>query len=251
MQLQMTSALTDLGVSPDTLTASDRASLDRDGYMIVPNILPKEQAAAMAARLDAIAAAEGANAGKDFQVEKGATRLGSLINKDPIFDVCFLHPRGLAAVNHIMHGDFGLSSITGRAAQPGEGHQGLHRDNIVMDSANILWAVSDFTPENGPTRLVPGSHLHPKAPHEAMEDSAARHPDEIYCIVPAGTLIVINGRTWHGGTRNGTNRPRHLISAFFLPRGRYQTESQRRLSEASQQRLSESARFVIDHEDVL
>src|ERR1700677_4349422 len=104
MQLQMTDALHELGVRPDTLTPSDRASLDRDGYMIVPNVLPPAQAAAMAARLDTLAAAEGESAGKDFHTEKGATRLGTLINKDPMFDTCFLHPRGLAAVNYLMKG---------------------------------------------------------------------------------------------------------------------------------------------------
>jgi hypothetical protein len=249
MQMEMKTALKELGAGPETLGPADRTALDRDGYFIVPGLLSPVQAAAMAARLDAIAATEGENAGKDFQVEKGATRLGSLVNKDPIFDLCFLHPRALAAVNYLLRGDFGLSSITGRAAQPGEGHQGLHRDNPVHDSANVLWAVSDFTAENGPTRLVPGSHLFPTGPNEGMADPQARHPDEIHAIVPAGTLLVINGRTWHGGTRNGTTKPRHLISAFFLPRGKYQAESNRRLSEASRRRLSAAARFVLDHEE--
>jgi hypothetical protein len=249
MQMQMTEALAALGAGPETLTESDRASLDRDGYMIVPDAIPTDVAAAMAQRLDEIAAEEGENAGKDFQIEKGATRLGTLINKGAIFDASFLHPRGLAAVNYIMHGDFGLSSITGRAAMPGAGDQGLHRDNPVYDSANVIWAVSDFTPQNGPTRLIPGSHRFPGGPDTMMADPKAKHPDEIYFIAKAGTLLVINGRTWHGGTRNGTDKPRHLISAFFLPRGKYQTEANRRLSEASRKRLSEAAKFVIDHEE--
>jgi hypothetical protein len=248
MQTTMTSALHDLGVRPETLTPSDRASLDRDGLLIIPGVLPPPLAAAMADRLDSIAAEEGPNAGKDFQVEKGATRLGTLINKDPLFDITFLHPRALAAVNHLMRGDFGLSSITGRAAQPGEGLQAIHRDNTTLPSANVLWAVSDFTPDNGPTRLIPGSHLYPGAPNELLQDPTAPHPDEIHCVVPAGTLIVINGKTWHGGTRNNTNRPRHLISAFFLPRGRYQPDSCRRLTPDSHQRLTRAALFVIDHE---
>lgn len=246
--MEMHTALATLGAGPDTLTNDERARLDRDGYCVFPGLLPPARAATLAARLDALAAEEGENAGKDFQTEKGATRLGTLINKDPVFDVCFLHPKGLAAVDHILEGDFGLSSITGRAAQPGEGHQSLHRDNPTHPSANVLWAVSEFTPENGPTRLVPGSHLHPQPPQEAMANAGERHPDEIYMVVPAGTMVVINGNTWHGGTRNRTDRPRHLVSAFFLPRGQYQREANRRLTPASQARLSEAARFVIDHE---
>lgn len=247
MQMQMDEALTELGVKANTLSEKDRASLDGEGFMIVPNVLPAAQAATMAARLDALGIEEGEEAGKDFHTEKGTTRLGTLINKDPIFDVCFLHPLGLAAVNHVMAGNFGLSSITGRAAQPGDGHQVLHRDNSVP-CANVLWAVSEFTAKNGPTRLVPKSHLFPTSPEKAMEDPKATHPDETYAIVPAGSLIVINGWTWHGGTRNGTEKPRHLVSAFFMPRGTYQDIAKRKLSVASQKRLSDAARFVIDHE---
>ena len=82
-----------------------------------------------------------------------------------------------------------------------------------------------------------------------MANPQDRHPEKIYMVVPAGTLVVINGRTWHGGTRNRTGRPRHLVSAFFLPRGKHQTEAHRRLSADSRQRLSAAARSVIDFEE--
>lgn len=243
----MTEILRELGVSENALAAEEATQLDEEGYLVVRGVLPAEQAARMAARLDAIAVEEGEAAGKDFHTEKGATRLGSLVNKDPLFDVCFSHPRALAAVAHIMGKDFGLSSITGRAAQPGEGHQALHRDG-VGPCANALWVVSDFTEENGPTRLVPGSHLNDQAPPEALPDPSAPHPDQIRVIAPAGTLVVINGWTWHGGTRNGTSQPRHLVSAFFTQRGHYQGISNRKINQATQQRLSRAALYVLDHD---
>ncbi len=240
-------ALGEIGVTDSTLTAEEKASLDRDGYVVMPGVLSKEEAAALARSIEAIAAKEGENAGKDFHTEAGATRLGTLINKDPLFDVCIFHPRSLAAVNYIMEGNFGLSSITARAAMPGEGHQVLHRDHGDFPSANALWVLSDFTEENGPTRLIPGSHLWTK--EQEPEDKMAPHPQQIRMIAPAGTLIVINGRTWHGGTRNGTDKARHLCSAFFTRRNDYQGIAHRKLTPESDQRINAARKVILDFED--
>lgn len=244
----LTKALHDLGVDDDTLSPAEKAQLDELGYISFGQVIPTEQARHLAGRIDVIAAQEGENAGKDFHTEAGATRLGTLINKDPGFDVCFLHPKALAAVAHIIGCDFGLSSITCRAALPGEGGQGLHCDTLIgIRAANALWMIDDFTDDNGPTRLIPGSHKFGKTPAEAI-DPKADHPDQIRTLGPAGTLIVINAHTWHGGTLNRSLRTRRLVSAFFMERGKYQDIAYRKLNSASQARLSPAARAMIDFE---
>jgi hypothetical protein len=251
-------ALAALGVTDGTLTREQREQLDRDGFFVIEQAIPRDLAQRIATRLDQIAADEGDDAGKDFQTEGGATRLGALVNKDPVFDVCFLDRRGLAAVDHVTRGDFGLSSITGRAAQPGAGGQELHADFMQEVApgvwrrgdgrgANVLWALDDFTPLNGPTRIVPGSHRFETTPAEVMDDPQAPHPDEIHLVVPAGSMAVIDGATWHGGTRNRTDRPRRLVSAFFTPRRAYQDYVGRWVSPAVRERYSDAAAFILDH----
>ena len=242
-------AMAKLGITGDELSAEQIDQLDREGYLVIPNAISLELAQRMAARLDEIADEEGENAGKDFHTEAGVTRLGALMNKDTIFDVCFLDPRILAAVNHITGGDFGLSSLTGRAAQPGEGAQGLHVD-FAPDpklAVNAVWALDDFTAENGPTRIVPRSHLIGKSPNEVV-DPEATHPDEIYFIVPAGSVAIVNGATWHAGTRNNTSKARHLLSAMFQPRARPQTWAYRRITPATRDRYNEAERFILMHD---
>jgi hypothetical protein len=246
--MDMNEALSSCGVNEQSLKPEDKSFLDEMGYLVIPNVLPPELAARMAARLEEIALEEGENAGKDFQVEPGATRLGTLINKDPIFDPCFLHPLALAAVAHVMDEPFGLSSITSRAAAPNEGGQGMHRDSGNR-ACNILWMVTEFTPNNGPTRLVPGTHRYGVNPDRDMPDVQAKHPDEIYLTAPAGSMVAINGNIWHGGTRNHSDRTRHLISAFWTQRGIYQQEAHRLLNGAAKQRLSEAAQYIIDFEN--
>jgi ectoine hydroxylase-related dioxygenase (phytanoyl-CoA dioxygenase family) len=240
-------ALAELGVTPHTLTPDEAATLDRDGYVVIPNILTPAQVNTIAARLIALGQEEGDAAGKDFQVEKGTLRLGSLVNKSDLFDTCFLHPKVLAGANRIMGDDFGLSSITSRSAKPGEGHQAFHRDTQLPAGLNALWLISDFTPNNGPTRLIPGSHLRHDNPGSIITDLNAHHPDEKKLIAPAGSLALIHAHLWHSGTRNNSDKPRHLISAFWLPRGHYQPEAQRTLTLQAHDRLSDAARFVIDH----
>src|SRR5258706_180555 len=95
-------ALAAMGVTADTLIQAEKDQLDRDGYLPLPNILSAEQLAQIRKRTDELIAAEGDAAGKEVHQEAGATRLSDLVNKDPIFEVCFTHPRVLAAINHVL-----------------------------------------------------------------------------------------------------------------------------------------------------
>ena len=60
-----------------------------------------------------------------------------------------------------------------------------------------MWLLTDFTKENGPTRVVPGSHRSGKHPQDVMEAPEEAHPDEIKLIGTAGTVVVFNSHLWH------------------------------------------------------
>jgi len=259
-QMPLSDALSVLGVTAETLNESEKATIDRDGYIVFEGLFTRDEAHEFAAKLDAIAAAEGEKAGNDFHTEPGTTRLGNLMNKDDTFDVIFTHPKVLAALNYITHGDFGVSSLTGRAALPGEGAQPLHVDFGIQGadgtwtvtagiSANALVACDDFTQLNGATRLVPGSHKLGRGPGDSY-GAGESHTDEVQLIVPAGSVAVIDGATWHGGTCNNSDKARHLISVMCQPRGKYQDWAYRKISRETAARLSAAALFVLDHQVV-
>src|SRR4051812_16112942 len=199
-------ALQTLSVRGDTLTAEEKDRLDRDGFLPLPNILTPEQVKRFGARLDELVQLEGENAGKEVHQEAGTDRLSNLVNKDPMFEICFTHPRVLAAIHHVLGGEFKLSSINSRAALPGQGLQALHADwrGAVEPGdyyvCNSIWLLDDFTEENGATRVVPGSHRSRQVPNQAMQDPKTTHPDEIKLLAPAGTVVIFNSHTWHGGT---------------------------------------------------
>lgn len=221
--MDMTTALRELGVTDDVLTQDEKDQLDRDGYLPLEGILTAAEVAAINERLAELTAAEGDRAGLEVHQEKGTDRLADLVNKDPRFAVCFSHPRVLAAMRHVL-GEFRLSSLNSRAALPGEGHQALHADSGhpvepgAYEVCNSIWLLDDFTPENGATRVVPGSHRRGTMPADEMPDPAAPHPDQIQLTGRAGTVVIFNSHLWHGGTKNHTDKPRRAMHSYFALR---------------------------------
>lgn len=251
--MQIAEALHALGVREDTLTDEEKATLDRDGFLPLAGILTEEQVEQFQQRLDELLADEGAEAGKEVHQEAGADRLSDLVNKDAMFDVCFTHPRVLAAIAHVLQGDLKLSSLNCRMAKPGEGLQALHADwrGAVPPGeyqvCNSIWLLDDFTPDNGPTRAVPGSHRSGKVPSDEMTDPRAPHPDQVLLLAPAGTVVIFNSHLWHGGTRNTTSERRRALHSYFCRRNQPQQLDQRKwVRPQTRERLSEAERTILD-----
>ena len=101
--------------------------------------------------------------------------------------------------------------------KPGQGAQVLHRDRLawggylqrsIEPQLNMIWAVTDFTKENGATRVVPGSHL--------WEDGRGAHEEEItYAEMKAGSVIIYTGSVIHSGGANVSAADRVGINITF------------------------------------
>jgi ectoine hydroxylase-related dioxygenase (phytanoyl-CoA dioxygenase family) len=244
-------ALRELGVSPDHPSAAEKAQLDADGFLPLPGILSAGQLETIRRRLAELTAAEGQHAGTEVHQEEGTDRLADLVNKDPVFDVCFTCPRVLAAIAYVL-GDFTLSSLNARAALPGHGQQRLHADwgEAVSPGkyrvCNSIWLIDDFTEQNGATRVVPGSHRSARLPREVMADPTGPHPSEVKVLGTAGTVVIFNSHLWHGGTRNITGRPRRALHSYFCRRGLKQQLDQRAyLRPETLARLSPAAQYIL------
>lgn len=262
--METSEALRQLGATSNTLTDEEKQQLDRDGFLPFPGFLTTAQTKELADRFDELLAEEHQGAGLEAHQEKGADRLGNLVNKDPIFEQCFTHPRILAAMDHVLAGDIKLNSLNGRSAIPGEGLQALHTDFSLgtgdtrrfVETAvepgqyrvcNSIWLLDEFTEENGATRVVPGSHRWNRVPSKELSQPTDPHPDEQLIIFPAGTVVIFNGHTWHGGTLNVSDRPRRALHSSFSDRAYRQLTDQRRyINGEVYSRLSAAARYILE-----
>jgi len=251
--MNMQTALSSFGVTDTTLSRAEKRQLDEHGFLPLPDLIPQTQAEALRTRFQELIREEGEKAGLEVHQEAGTERLANLVDKDALFDICFTHPRVLAAINHVLQGDFKLSSLNGRAALPGEGHQALHADwSEGVDPSNYqvcnsIWLLVDFTPENGATRIVPGSHRSGQVPQTALDDPRAEHPEEALVTGTAGTVVIFNSHLWHGGTVNRTESRRYALHSYFTRRHHTpQTDFQELISDATRARLSPAARFILD-----
>lgn len=247
------SALQDLGVTDHSLAHETRDQLDRDGFALLPGVVTSENLRGIQSRLRELTQAEGTLGGLEVGQESGTNRLSDLINKGPQFDVCFTHPTILAAVRYVID-EFKVSSISSRAALPGQGRQALHADwpggplaPGDFQACNTMWILDDFTELNGATRIVPGSHRWGVPPGEALDDPLAPHPDERLILAPAGSLLIFNAHVWHGGTQNRSPRARRALHAYFTRRANSPQVDQRRFAKRETiERLSAVARYLLD-----
>ena len=85
---------------------------------------------------------------------------------------------------------------------PGYGHQGIHSDFVwgvkgQPQVVNAVWMIDEFTDDNGPTRVVPGSHrwgVHPSGDRVGGEprDPNAPVEGEVKVTGSAGFLHRLN-----------------------------------------------------------
>ena len=201
----MPTALHRLGTG--ATAAAVAGSLDEHGYALVEGVLPPDDVdGRLAALADLFAATP---TGRNFFEGFHTRRVYALFAKTRAFDDLAVHPLLLGALDHVLGEHYQFSAPVALQIGPGEAAQVLHRDEDVYPLprphapvvVNSMWALCDFTADNGATRLVPGSHRWPDG----------RHPDgreAVPATMPAGSLLVYLGGLWHGGGANTTDRPR-------------------------------------------
>ena len=181
-------------------------ALDREGCVVVERFIDDAKVAALK---DELAPYREVNPLGRNDFEGHVTkRIYALFAKTRGFDELATDPLLLGVLDRVL-GHYQLSGPVGIDIGPGETPQGLHRDDVVYPIPwphqqvvlNTMWALDDFTEDNGATLIVPGSHR--TSPADRPDDA-----DAMVATMPAGSVMFYVGTVWHGGGANHTDERR-------------------------------------------
>jgi ectoine hydroxylase-related dioxygenase (phytanoyl-CoA dioxygenase family) len=142
-----------------------------------------------------------------------------------------MHPLALGAARTFLgHAtNIQLHLTQAIAIGPGESAQPIHRDQWAFDffpfpagydvQCNTIWAMTDFTEENGATRVVVGSN--------ASADRQSFGPDDTEPAEMArGSVLFYSGSVYHGGGANHSAATRIGLNITYAVAWLRQEENQ-------------------------
>lgn len=213
---------TTVGASVET----DVEHLNQHGYVVVPRVLSGAQLQRIKTELAPYlrGTLRGRNDFEGFETE----RVYALLAKAPVIAELVEHPRILPIVDRVLAPNYLLSANLAIRLYPGETRQPLHFDDGFYKVArprrafgvSTIWAVDDFTTENGATEIIPGSH------RWGDERPAEDDPRIESVIMPAGSVVVFMGTLWHRGGANRSATPRLAITPQYCEAWLRQIENQ-------------------------
>ena len=193
--------------------------LEKDGCIVIEDVLDARSVAALASEL-APHFESAPHCSGDFY-GYATKRLSGLIAKSPTCQAMAIDPVILGVMDHfLLKGCRAYQLNLTQAIQigPGEPAQVIHRDDLMFNFVhpefeamiNTMWAVDDFTVENGATHVVPGSHKWPP-------DRQAQPHEETQGVMKAGSVLIWLGSLQHGGGATRTSRPRTgIVHSYSL-----------------------------------
>jgi hypothetical protein len=191
-------------------------ALGDDGCVVVDNVVRPEVMDEVARELRPFA--ENTPLGPDDFSGRRTRRTGGLIARSPKSRELVMHPVVLGAtakmLGHATSFQLHLTQII--SIGPGEPAQTIHRDQWAFDffpfprgyevQCNTIWAMTDFTAENGATRVIPGSnHFDDKLRFTEADTEPAE--------MSKGSVLFYTGSIYHGG---GANRSKEIRTGINI-----------------------------------
>ncbi len=189
--------------------------IERDGYVIIENLISPELVAEIKEDLiPRFSYDSGRNNFEGFKTQ----RLYAFFEKSLICNPLVEHPLILGCLDRIFEPNYLLSQLQAINILPGEEQQPLHHDDLFYRvprprpalGAATIWAIDEFTQQNGATVVIPGSHLwDDRQPTE--DDLKNLEP----VVMPAGSVVLFLGTLWHAGGANRSDAARLCVSAQY------------------------------------
>ena len=170
--------------------------------------------------------------GPDDFAGRRTRRTGRLVERSPAFRELALDPLVNGVVGEVLREhatNYQLHLTQVIDIGPGEPAQPIHRDQWAFDffpfpdgwqvECHVMWALTDFTDDNGATRVIPGSHRWADNLRPAPEDTVAAE-------MPAGSVLLYVGSLYHGGGANRSDANRTGVNVGYTVGWLRQEENQ-------------------------
>lgn len=222
-----------VGSDPTEVLPDVLSELDSAGGVIVQDML----GAGVADRIKAELAADydrwspGSRSGLDvwetFHGRKTIRFTGLAARSQTFVDHGLLNPLLLAVCDSVLlksAADYWLNTGQVMAVGPGEQAQYLHRDEnnwpeAVADDRELtiscMFALNDFTIENGATVVQPGSQKLAAGVRRGDADTDDDF-ETAYAEMPAGSGMIYTGKVVHGAGTNSTDQWRYGMHVSFV-----------------------------------
>ena len=203
-------------VTADTSIDSMEEIVREDGCVVIDDLAP-DLVARATAELDQWV--EATPYGPGNFAGPHAKNVESLVGKSDAAHGLMIHDTVMALCDRILLANCVRYQInyTGiMHLEPGNAAQDLHRDGGIYPFRQphpptilaTMWAGTDFTADNGGTRLAPGSHLW-------EHGRKARDEEIVSAVMPAGSVLIYIGGVIHAGGANTGNTKRTGISVQY------------------------------------
>jgi ectoine hydroxylase-related dioxygenase (phytanoyl-CoA dioxygenase family) len=186
-----------------------------DGYVVVPDLADADTIGQIREQL-APHLAQAPFGRNDFEGFR-SQRLYALLAKAPAVAALVEHPRVLAILDACLQPAYLLSANIAINVHPGETTQLLHGDDAYCAmprpraavGVSAIWAIDEFTADNGATQIVPGSHTWDSTICDAND------PRVRTIEMSPGSVLVFLGTTLHRGSANCTTGTRLAITPQY------------------------------------
>jgi hypothetical protein len=203
--------------------------LARDACVVIDRVATPETMKRLREELDSYI--ESVGSGPDEFSGRNTRRIGGLIARSETARELVESPVVLGSVREVLsHArNFQLHLTQVIAIGPGETAQAIHRDQWAFDffpfpqgyevQCNTLWAMTDFTEENGATRVIPGSHRFEDRREFTQSDTEPAEMEQ-------GSVLIYTGALYHGGGANRSDATRYGLNITYALAWLRQEENQ-------------------------
>jgi ectoine hydroxylase-related dioxygenase (phytanoyl-CoA dioxygenase family) len=233
------------------MDAIEKYEFDRQGFLVIPDMLSSEQAAQLARAIDTLEdhalkyvrqpprkrsiwnIEYHANPEKGYHTNGGSGHGETLLiedffNADPAFDLLVDHPRTMSYIREIVQGAIRVNNSEIRIRYPGNAtgvHMGGpidHKYRYAFNARGIdcmmvrmIYFVHDVDEDQGPFCVVPGTHKsNYSSPYNGNPDE---EPGMVALPVKAGDAILFTENLRHGGLTNRSEQTRKTLHVGYGP----------------------------------